>query len=159
MNCTNCQMPYDDIPVQNILGTPNQNKASIMMPNQIPVHQSDQMPTFTQQRLAALTQELPGASTSPAGPFGTTADQLAPITPTTQPPAMTLESTQFLNGALRTQLGQKVTVDFLIGTGTLVDKTGTLLAVGANYIIINELETDDILFCDFFTIKFIRVYH
>lgn len=157
MNCTDCQA-YDDIPVQNILGT--QNQASIMSPAQMPSQQTTQMPSFTQQRLAALSQQIPGASVSQTtGPFGTAAEQLAPITPTTQPPAMTLDSTQFLNGALRTQLGQKVTVDFLIGTNTLVDKTGTLLAVGANYIVINEIETDDILFCDFFTIKFVRVYH
>ena len=86
------------------------------------------------------------------------ASQFWPITPTTQPAAMTLESLQYLNAALRTQIGSKVTVSFLIGTNTFQDRSGILLAVGANYIIINELETDDILFCDFYTIKFVKVY-
>lgn len=81
-----------------------------------------------------------------------------PITPLTQPVPVTTESIQFINGYLRTQIGRKVTVDFLIGTNTLVDRTGTLLGVGANYILINELETDDITVCDFYTIKFVRIY-
>ena len=84
---------------------------------------------------------------------------LSPITPLTEPQALTLQSTQYFNGFLRTQIGKKVTVDFLIGTNTLVDKTGTLLGVGANYILINEIETDDLLICDFYTIKFVKVYY
>jgi len=84
---------------------------------------------------------------------------LSPITPLTEPQALTLQSTQYFNGFLRTQIGKKVTVDFLIGTNTLVDKTGTLLGVGANFILINEIETDDLLICDFYTIKFVKVYY
>lgn len=112
-----------------------------------------------------------GAAMQAAGPYGTTSgaisqpttpgtplNQYMPITPTTEPPPLNVNNLQYLNAALRTQIGRKVTIDFLIGTNTLVDKTGTLLAVGANYLIINEIETDDLLFCDFFTIKFVKVY-
>ena len=84
---------------------------------------------------------------------------LAPITPMTQPMPMTVESLQYLNGFMRTQIGRMVRVEFLIGTNTLVDKTGTLLAVGANYILINEANTDDILACDFYNIKFINFFY
>jgi hypothetical protein len=84
---------------------------------------------------------------------------LMPITPTTQPMPVTTESLQYYNGYLRTQIGKKVTVDFLIGTNTFVDKTGTLLGVGANYILLNEIETDDLLICDFYTIKFVKIYY
>lgn len=87
------------------------------------------------------------------------AQGLAPIVPWNQPMPVTVESLQYMNGFMRTQIGRKVTAEFLIGTGTLVDKTGTLLAVGANYILINELETDDILLCDFYSIKFIKFYY
>ncbi len=83
---------------------------------------------------------------------------LAPITPTTEPQAMTTQSTEFMNGFLRTQIGKTVRVEFLIGTGTLVDKFGTLLAVGANYLVLRQAETDDIVVCDFFTIKFVTFY-
>jgi len=86
-------------------------------------------------------------------------DQLQPITPTTQPQALTLESTEYLNGFLRTQIGKKCRIEFLIGTGTLLDKTGTLLSVGANFITIQQVETDDVIVCDFFSIKFITFYY
>ena len=84
---------------------------------------------------------------------------MQPITPTTQPAPMTAESLQYMNGFLRTQIGRIVQVQFLIGTNTLVDRMGLLLAVGANYILLNEIETDDILVCDFYNIKFIRFYY
>lgn len=113
-----------------------------------------------------------GGAAQAVGPYGTTGgavsqqsaapgtqlSQFSPITPTTEPPALNLNSLQFLNAALRTQIGRRVTIDFLIGTNTLTDRSGTLLAVGANYLIINPIETDDLLFCDFFTIKFVTVY-
>jgi hypothetical protein len=84
---------------------------------------------------------------------------LTPITPFNQPVPVTTENILFLNAFLKTVIGRRVTVDFLIGTNTLTDRTGTLLAVGANYIVINEVETDDILICDFFSIKFVKVYY
>lgn len=99
-----------------------------------------------------------GTTGAPSAQPGLTAADFLPITPLTQPMPQTVESVQYLNGALRTQIGKRVTVSFLIGTNTFVDKTGTLLAVGANYILMLETDTDDLLFCDFFSIKFIRIY-
>ena len=84
-------------------------------------------------------------------------DQLQPITPTTEPQAITLESTEYMNGYLRTHIGEMVRVEFLIGTGTLIDRTGTLLSVGANYLTIRQVQTDDIVVCDFYTIKFVTL--
>jgi hypothetical protein len=83
---------------------------------------------------------------------------LAPITTLNQPMPMTVESLQYLNGFLRTQIGRRVLIDFLVGTNTFLDKSGTLLGVGANYILIREAETDDIVACDFYNIKFIKFY-
>ena len=84
-------------------------------------------------------------------------NQLQPITPTTEPQAVTLTSTEYLNGYLRTQIGKMVRVEFLIGTGTLIDRTGTLLSVGANYLTLRQVQTDDIVVCDFYTIKFVTL--
>ncbi len=84
-----------------------------------------------------------------------TQSDLAPITPTTQPEPLTLSSTEYLNGFLRTQIGRRVRVEFLIGTGTLLDRTGTLVGVGANYINLRLIESDDVMTCDFFSIKFV----
>ncbi len=89
----------------------------------------------------------------------TNQSDLAPITSATEPQAMTLESTEYLNGYLRTKIGQKVRVEFLIGTGTLVDKFGILVGVGANYITIRQAETGNLVACDFYSIKFISFYN
>jgi hypothetical protein len=109
-----------------------------------------------QQLLQAGSRQnrgMPGQQTAQGGNI------LAPITPSTQPMAMTAESLQYMNGFLRTQIGRQVRVDFLIGTNTLVDRSGTLLAVGINYILINESDSDDIVACDFYNIKFIKFYY
>ncbi len=82
-----------------------------------------------------------------------------PIMDLTQPMPVTPESLQYLNGFLRTQIGRKVHVEFLVGANTLTDRSGILVAVGANYILLNELETDDLLACDYYNIKFIRFYY
>lgn len=86
-------------------------------------------------------------------------ESFAPITDLTQPMPVTTESLQYLNGFLRTQIGRRIRVEFLLGTNTLTDRTGTLLGVGANYILINESDSDDLLACDFYNIKFIRFYY
>lgn len=129
---------------------------------------------YAQQNMTAGSQfpTAAGAGTAPYGmPAGIPAGQgnvtpiagvmpgdLTPLSPLNQPMPVTVSNMQYINGFLRTVIGRKVTVDFLIGTNTLVDKTGTLLGVGANYILINEIETDDILVCDFYTIKFVKIY-
>jgi hypothetical protein len=65
----------------------------------------------------------------------------------------------FVPGFLRTQIGRKVRVEFLIGTGTTTDRIGTLVGVGASYILIRLEETDDILMADLYSIKFVTFYH
>ena len=124
-------MPSQSMPSQGMpsQGMPSQGMPSQGMPSQGMTQQQDQ--------------------------FGTQQDQFAPITPTTQPEPLTMSSTEYLNGFLRTQIGRRVRVEFLIGTGTLLDRTGTLLGVGANYINLRLIESDDVMTCDFFSIKFI----
>ena len=90
---------------------------------------------------------------------GAVQGSFSPITDLSQPMPITTESLQYLNGFMRTQIGRRVQVQFLLGTNTLTDRTGTLLGVGANYILINESDTDDLLACDFYNIKFVRVYY
>lgn len=99
-------------------------------------------------------EERPDGTTAEMTPQGQPQD-LMPITPTTQPEPLTLTSTEYLNGFLRTQIGRRVRVEFLIGTGTLLDRTGTLVGVGANYINLKLIASDDVMTCDFFSIKFI----
>lgn len=65
---------------------------------------------------------------------------------------------QYTQGYLKTQIGKKIKVEFLIGTNMLIDREGTLMDVGISYIIIREVETDDLLLCDIYSIKFVRFY-
>jgi len=81
------------------------------------------------------------------------------ITDFSNPFPVTAESIQYLNGFIRTQIGRRITVTFLVGSNLLEEKTGFLLGVGANYILINELDTNDLTACDFYNIKFIRFYY
>lgn len=58
---------------------------------------------------------------------------------------------------LRTQIGKNVRMQFLIGTNTLIEKTGVLMAVGDNFVVLKEAGSGEILVCDFDGAKFIRV--
>jgi hypothetical protein len=109
----------------------------------------------------------------PAAPIGTTLPTGIPAGPMMAPipgPGLapgtadiditpqTTESIQYLAGYLKTQIGKRVKIEFLLGTNTLTDRDGTLLAVGVSYVIIREAETDDLLVCDLYSIKFVRIY-
>lgn len=103
----------------------------------------------------AGTAELVPGTTSGAMPTGVASIPLGAIDQFGETPVMDTEYTQ---GYLRTQIGKRVKVEFLIGTNMLVDREGTLVDVGISYIIINEVETDDLLLCDIYSIKFVRFY-
>ena len=57
---------------------------------------------------------------------------------------------------LRTQIGKNVRMQFLIGTNTLIEKAGVLIAVGDNFVVLKEAGSGEILVCDFDGAKFIR---
>ena len=113
------------------------------------MQQAQQTPSV-QKTLPTLQNTMPGHIQQ---------DQMtAPITDLTMPMPMTMESMQYMNGFLRTQIGKRVRVQFLIGTNSFLDKMGKLIGVGANYILLQEAMSDDVLVCDFFTIKFVTVF-
>jgi hypothetical protein len=64
----------------------------------------------------------------------------------------------YLQNVLNRYIGEQVRVEFLIGTSILVDKSGTLLEVGINYLILQLAETDDLLVCDLYSVKFVTVF-
>ena len=100
-------------------------------------------PPFQQRMAQQQPGMVPGMQPQPGMVPGMQTHDTTPIFPWNQPMPVTVESLQYMNGFMRTQIGRRVTIEFLIGTNTLTDRTGTLLAVGANYILINEVETDD----------------
>lgn len=126
-----------------IMGNPMQ------MYQPITKEQSEEYPTP-----AVVNEEIENADNNPntlSG--GVTAEDLF------VPYEVTRESLQYLNGFIRTQIGRRVTIDFLIGSDNLQSKTGYLLAVAQNYLLLNELDTNDVTACDLYTMKFIRFYY
>jgi hypothetical protein len=107
----------------------------------------------TRQNTQAQTQ-LPAAQRQ----LPITSEGLTPGAPQSMTPT-TMESTYYLAGLMTTFIGSRVRVQFLVGTtGPLIDIVGTLRQVGANYIIIQPIETDDLMICDLYSIKFTTVY-
>jgi hypothetical protein len=69
----------------------------------------------------------------------------------------TVSDISYTPGYLRTQIGRRMRVEFLMGTGTLIDRIGTLIGVGASYILLRPIDTDDILMCDIYSIRFVTI--
>lgn len=83
---------------------------------------------------------------------------LVPLVPAPVPPSTANISPKNSQGYLKEHIGQNVRVEFLIGTdGALIDRTGRLVEVGENYIILQPFGTDDLLMCDLFSIKFVTI--
>ena len=82
-----------------------------------------------------------------------------PIEEYNQPFLVNAQNIQYLNSFARTQIGRMVQVNFLAGSTTMLTLEGTLLGVGANFLMINERGTNDITTCDFYSIKYMRFYY
>lgn len=135
-NSNNQQMPQSVINVPQILGngnSDNMNSGSMAGLRPAP-ERLDTIP---------ISQDVIQSATTPAGGIG----------------AEQNDSIEYLNGLIRTQIGRRASIDFLLGTSGMVTKDGYILGVGSNYILINEVDTDDITACDFYNIKFIRFFY
>ncbi|MBD9051967.1 hypothetical protein [Ruminococcus sp.] len=124
--------------IQNIDSTQPYNPETLPTPAMINEQNMQNMQNMQNNQTAMSTESL--------------------LTDIKNPYEVTAESVQYLNGFIRTQIGRKVSIDFLVGSNTIVTKSGYLLGVAANYILINELDTNDLTTCDFYNIKFIRFY-
>ena len=91
------------------------------------------------------THSVPKPKTTPSD------FEQAPGSPTTL-------DTQYTQGYLKTQIGKRVKIVFLIGTNLVQDREGVLTDVGISYIIINEVDTKTSLLCDIYAIKFITFF-
>lgn len=128
------QIPGGVIDVPEILGN-NQNMSSNTIAGLRPAPERlDTIP---------INKDVIQSNSTPAGGIGTEQN----------------DSIEYLNGLIRTQIGRRASIDFLLGTSGMVTKDGYILGVGSNYILINEVDTDDITACDFYNIKFIRFFY
>lgn len=60
-------------------------------------------------------------------------------------------------GFLRKHIGSLMRVEFLIGTTYLEDRLGILEEVGASYIVLRAIESNNLIYCDLYSIKFITI--
>lgn len=58
---------------------------------------------------------------------------------------------------LRENIGKLMRVEFLIGTNTLTDRIGILEDVGASYILLRSLQSNEVTYADIYSIKFITI--
>ena len=58
---------------------------------------------------------------------------------------------------LREQIGRLMRVEFLIGTNNLTDRIGILEDVGASYILLRSIESNNLVYCDIYSIKFVTI--
>lgn len=139
------------------------------------------MPEGVAQLPEALNPIMPSApypaDLAPGGPSNESPSTRNPLIPNVFPSAPTFvvptnpllppgyqevldyDSLQYMNGFLRTQIGRPCEVEFQIGSNNIVTRSGRLIAVGINYILLQEPETNDVLTCDFYSIKFVRFYY
>lgn len=164
-------------PIQNIPQSSYQNSAAGTVAPQNNELLSNSMTPDLSQMYSPITPQAIAETPTPANTIGPADVNIPSITNQnnnqdlsteslgvaisdySNPYPVTPESIQFMNGFIRTQVGRRVSVDFLIGSDNMVTKTGFLLGVATNYILINELDTDDITVCDFYNIKFIRIFY
>ena len=155
--------PYDNFRQQNF-NTVNENQIESMqdMGYQQPFY--NQMPTMSMQPIqpmmpmgtvTGVTDGIPTSGTT-SGTMPTNIGSI-PID-SMQLVTLPIMDTEYTQGYLRTKIGSRIKIEFLIGTNMWIDREGTLTDVGISYIIIKEIETDDLLLCDIYSIKFVRFY-
>ncbi|NMM62003.1 hypothetical protein HBE96_04720 [Clostridium sp. P21] len=65
---------------------------------------------------------------------------------------------EYTQGYLKTQIGKRVRIFFLIGTNIVQDREGILTDVGISYIILRETGTNVRVLCDIYAIKFVNIF-
>ena len=84
--------------------------------------------------------------------------EILPTHEFTVPPSQDFDTAGY-NGSmqqiLQQNIGNYVTVDFLIGTNTTITKQGVLYAVGSQYMVLYDDLSLRYTVCDIFTVKFV----
>ncbi|MFA5527685.1 MAG: hypothetical protein WC996_03645 [Peptostreptococcales bacterium] len=83
---------------------------------------------------------------------------IAPV-PVVEVPPQPIDNILFTQGYLKANIGRYIKAEFLIGTSSFIDREGVLLEVGTSYFIIQEPETDDLVLCDIYSLKFVRFFY
>lgn len=113
---------------------------------------------FQPQPTTPLEQVQVPQSVTPPTPTGFPPTSTGGPTFEYEPGAPVEKDTSYTQGYLKTQIGKRVRIEFLIGTNMLTDRIGTLMEVGISYVIIQPVDTDDLLLADIYAIKFVTIF-
>jgi hypothetical protein len=79
------------------------------------------------------------------------------INPATSQQQPSIFDPAFLQGYMRTLIGRRVRIEFLIGTQILQDRSGTIVDVGVSYVTLRDA-SGSIVVCDIYSVKFVTVF-
>jgi hypothetical protein len=66
-------------------------------------------------------------------------------------------NSNYLQDYLKSIISRLVKVDFLLGDSNFISKEGILKEVGNDYIVLEMLQSNDLLACDIYSIKFVQI--
>lgn len=64
----------------------------------------------------------------------------------------------YTQGYLKSQIGKRVKVTFLLGTNTVQDRDGILTEVGISYLVLKDLQANYLTMADLYSVKFVNIY-
>lgn len=67
------------------------------------------------------------------------------------------DNSSYLQDYLKSIIGRFVKVDFLIGNDSLISKEGILKEVGTDYIVLEMVQSNELLLCDIYSVKFVQI--
>lgn len=107
--------------------------------------------------VAGAATSAPSSTTGAIGTQGTTVPSVS-LPATCAGCEVPSDSILYTQGYLKTQIGRRVRVQFLLGTNSFQDRTGILEEVGISYIILRNEETNTKELCDLYSIKFVDFF-
>ena len=80
-----------------------------------------------------------------------------PLLPQEYKEILSYESLQYMNGFMRTQIGKECLVTMEFGGGASFSRFGYLVGVGLNYLLLQDPCSNEILVCDFYSVRLIEL--
>jgi hypothetical protein len=136
------------------------------IPGTFPMPSPEMFPeTMQEGEDMPIEEDTMGGGTMEGGTMPMPMQMPAPMPVTTpespfeiQPGAPAVLSTEYTQGYLRTQIGKRMRVTFLLGTNTIQDREGVLETVGISYITLRETQTNNLTLADIYSIKFVVIF-
>lgn len=69
-----------------------------------------------------------------------------------------LDMPQDMNGYLAAQVGKHIMAHFVAGGSNVFEVDGILQKVGKNYMVVKDIQNGDLITCDFYCVRFVRIY-